>query len=63
MRRFTIVAWIMAAAIILWTPTRALAQAVANAMIHGVVSDATGAVVPGVKVKATQTETDRKSVV
>jgi Carboxypeptidase regulatory-like domain len=33
------------------------AQAVANATIHGTVTDATGAAVPGAQVKATQTGT------
>src|SRR5207244_3244377 len=33
------------------------AQAVANAVIHGVVSDASGAVIPGAQVKATQINT------
>ena len=37
--------------------TQSFAQAVANATIHGQVSDATGAAVPGAQVKATQTAT------
>jgi len=35
----------------------AIAQAVANAEIRGLVTDATGAVVPGAQIKATQVET------
>lgn len=35
----------------------ALAQAVANATIHGTVQDSSGAVVPGARVKATQVDT------
>jgi hypothetical protein len=35
----------------------AFAQAVANAQIHGQVHDASGAVIPGAKITATQTET------
>src|ERR1700761_8375789 len=34
-------------------------QAVANAEVHGVVQDSSGAVVPNAQVKATQTETGR----
>ena len=40
-----------------FVPGRAMAQAVESATIHGVVSDATGAVVPAAAVKATQTNT------
>jgi hypothetical protein len=39
------------------TGTSAFAQAVANAEIHGIVQDASGAVVSGAQVKATQIET------
>src|SRR5262249_29707593 len=35
----------------------ALGQAVANAQIHGVVTDSTGALIPNVRIKATQTDT------
>ncbi|HEY4359008.1 MAG TPA: carboxypeptidase-like regulatory domain-containing protein [Acidobacteriaceae bacterium] len=38
---------------------RAEAQAVANAELHGTVQDGSGAVVPGAKVTATQTDTGR----
>ena len=57
MKRYIIGAWITAAIFMLSTVERGFAQAVANAQIHGVVTDATGAVVPGAQVKATQTET------
>src|SRR5712691_10904710 len=57
MRRFTIAVWILCAGVILWSPTRALAQAVSNAAIHGVVSDPTGAFIPLAQIKATQTDT------
>jgi hypothetical protein len=44
--------------LVLLTPARlAIAQAVANAEIHGIVQDASGAVVSGAQVKATQTDT------
>src|SRR5712692_7285086 len=59
MRRFTTAAWLLAVVVILARPTIALAQAVANAQIQGVVSDASGAVIPGAQVKATQTEMGR----
>jgi len=57
MRRFTIAVWILCAGVILWSPDRALAQAVANAAIHGVVSDPSGAFIPLAQIKATQTDT------
>jgi hypothetical protein len=41
----------------LLSPSRLTAQAVANATIHGLVTDPSGAVVAGVPVKATQTNT------
>ncbi len=56
MSRITIAKWTIAA-LLLSSPTLALAQAVANAQIHGVISDPTGAVISGVQIKATQTET------
>src|SRR5262249_35576964 len=45
--------------LILLTPHNAKAQAVANAAIHGVVTDHSGAVVPGAQVTAVQIETGR----
>jgi hypothetical protein len=45
--------------LILLSPAEIFAQAVANAQIHGVITDSSGAVVPGAKVKATQTETQQ----
>src|SRR5260370_29099396 len=57
MRRFTIAVWILCAGVILWSPDRALAQAVANAAIHGVVTDPSGAFIPLTQIKATQTDT------
>src|SRR5260370_9233607 len=38
-------------------PTAALAQAVANAAIHGVIGDSTGAVLPSAAIKAVHTDT------
>src|SRR5437867_599699 len=62
MRRFMIAVWILCAevilwSLILWSPAPALAQAVANAAIHGVVSDPSGAFVPLAQIKAKQTDT------
>ena len=57
MNRYIIAAWMTAVIFMLSSPNRGFAQAVANAQIHGVVSDATGAVVPGAPVKTTQTDT------
>jgi hypothetical protein len=50
---------ILTSILALVTPAAAWAQAVANAQIHGVVIDSTGASVPGADVKATQSETGR----
>src|SRR5437660_11537573 len=44
-------------AVVLLMPSYAHAQAVANAQIHGVVADASGALVPTARIKATQTDT------
>src|SRR3954454_15822801 len=49
-------AW-LAAIFTLLCPAGLLAQAVANAEIRGVITDASGAVVPAAQVRATQTET------
>src|SRR5579859_7540388 len=56
-RSFRITEWILLAALMVLSPVLARAQAVANAQIQGVVTDPTGAVVPGAKVTATQTNT------
>jgi hypothetical protein len=47
----------LAIILILLSPATMFAQAVANAQIHGVITDSTDAVVPGAQVKATQTAT------
>jgi hypothetical protein len=47
----------LAAAITLLCPIGLRAQAVANAEIHGVITDVSGAFVPGAQVRATQTDT------
>jgi hypothetical protein len=57
MKLFTTATWMIAIILILVSPTLVLAQAVANAQIHGVISDSTGAVIPSAQIKATQTET------
>jgi Carboxypeptidase regulatory-like domain len=56
MRRFVIAAGLLSA-ILLVSPYGLKAQAVANATIRGVVSDATGAGVPNAQVKAIKTDT------
>src|SRR5215467_11162663 len=48
---------LIALALIVCCHTAAHAQAVANAAIHGLVTDASGGVVPSAHVKATQTNT------
>jgi hypothetical protein len=45
------------AALMMMVPAGALAQAVANASIHGVISDPTSAFIPLAQIKATQTDT------
>ena len=55
MTKLTIAGWTAMA--LLLNPMQALAQAVANAEIHGTITDQTGAVIAGVQIKATQTET------
>src|SRR6201991_5122772 len=57
MRTFKPVALILIGFALITTGHFARAQAVANAEIHGSVQDASGAVVSGAQVKATQTET------
>src|SRR5882724_2977383 len=56
MTKLTSAALKIAALAALWSPVDALAQAVSNATIHGVVADATGAVIPNAQVKARQTD-------
>src|SRR5579884_2474980 len=57
MSKSMIAKWIAAAVVVLSVPALARAQAVANAQIHGVVTDSSGAVVPAAQVRAIQTET------
>src|SRR5262245_5141288 len=57
MRNFKIAASIITVLLVLLSPAPALAQAVASAQIRGAVSDSTGAVVAGVSVKVTHTDT------
>src|SRR6266478_2497855 len=57
MKKHPIAAWILTAILVWSIPTKLSAQAVANAQIHGVISDPTGAVITGVQIKATQIET------
>ena len=47
----------LAVILVLASPSRVHAQAVANAQIHGAVNDASGAAIPAAQVKATQVET------
>jgi hypothetical protein len=55
MRNFIFAGCILALILMLLAPGITFAQSVANANIHGVVSDASGAVIAGAKIKATQT--------
>jgi hypothetical protein len=55
MRRFAILIGLLP--VLLSSPNALWAQAVANATIHGVVSDETGAAVTNAQIKATQTDT------
>src|SRR5712692_3832241 len=57
MRKLMKVVSMLAFAAILSTPSRLSAQAVAIAQVHGAATDATGAVVPNARIKATQTDT------
>src|SRR5579885_1876545 len=56
MMRYAVAA-VITAVLVLLSPCRLSAQAVANAEIHGSVTDPSGAVVPGATVKAIQTGT------
>jgi Carboxypeptidase regulatory-like domain len=57
MRRYALTSGIAAAILLLPMSIQTYAQSVANAEIHGSVSDQSGALVTGATVKATQTET------
>jgi Carboxypeptidase regulatory-like domain len=57
MRQCTFTAGIVAAILMLLSPMKVTAQAVANAEVHGTVADPSGAVIPGAMVKAIQTDT------
>ena len=57
MRALTIATALLGAALALFHPSAAPAQAVANAEIRGVISDSSGAWCRRRKIKATQTET------
>src|SRR6266446_3038628 len=57
MKKHPIASWTITAILVCSIPTKLSAQAVANAQIHGVISDPTGAVITGVQIKATQIET------
>jgi Carboxypeptidase regulatory-like domain len=57
MKRFVPANWVAVAILIFFTSGRLAAQAVANATIHGEITDATGAFVPNAQVKAIQTDT------
>src|SRR5215472_5349204 len=56
-KRSAISSCMLAASLLLWSRAPAHAQAVANAQIHGVITDTSGAVISGAEVKATQAET------
>jgi hypothetical protein len=47
----------VAAFVVLFSPATIFAHAVANAQIHGVVTDSTDALVVGAQIRATQTAT------
>src|SRR6266568_3484808 len=57
MKTFLATTWMAGAIVVLFSPSLANAQAVANAQIHGLITDPTGAVVSGVQIKVTQKET------
>jgi hypothetical protein len=61
MKRFAMANGMIAVILAVLNPSTIRAQAVANATIHGAVTDATGAFVPNAQVKATQTETGQVS--
>lgn len=57
MKKFAIVHCLPAIVLGLLSPAVVRAQAVANAQIHGIIGDPSGAVIPDAQIKATQTET------
>src|SRR5580698_9869195 len=61
MKRFAMANATIAITLAVWNPGTIRAQAVANATIHGEVTDSSGAFVPNAQVKATQTETGQVS--
>jgi Carboxypeptidase regulatory-like domain len=54
---FTGAGWVVLAFLVVLHPVPAHAQAVANAQLRGVITDASGAVVPGARVTVIQTDT------
>src|SRR6266576_6141864 len=57
MKTLNVATGMVAIILILLHPAESFAQAVANAQIHGVITDSSDAVVPGAQIKATQTQT------
>src|SRR5215472_6866542 len=53
--------WLLVSALVLFTPLRTLAQIGGAGSIQGVVTDATGAVIPGANVTATNVATGVKT--
>src|SRR5580693_9877703 len=61
MKRFAMANGMIVVILAVLNPSTIRAQAVANATIHGAVTDSSGAFVPNAQVKATQTETGQVS--
>ncbi|MGH9352115.1 MAG: carboxypeptidase regulatory-like domain-containing protein [Terriglobia bacterium] len=59
MKRSNIAYRVALVLLVAFTPTLVRAQAVASAQIHGVVSDPSGAVIPGAQVRAIETNTEQ----
>src|SRR5258708_1200804 len=57
MKKMTVSSSMCGVILLFASPSLVRAQAVANAQMHGVVTDASGAAVPSAQIKATQTET------